>query len=144
MRTISGYILTTVLGWKIRGDFPDIKKGIVIYAPHTSYLDALYGKLYCNELNINHKFLSKKEFFYFPLDIGMKLFGSIPVRNVKNKNAIYQVIEMLNNSKELLVLISPEGTLAKVTRWNKGFYYMATKAHVPIIVGYIDYKKKGY
>ena len=29
-----------------------------------------------------------------------------------------------------------------MTNWNKGFYYMATKAKVPIVVGYLDYKKK--
>ena len=32
--------------------------------------------------------------------------------------------------------------MAKTTHWKKGFYYIATKANVPIIVGYIDYKKK--
>lgn len=142
MKTISGYFLTSILGWKIRGEFPDIKKGIVIYAPHTSYFDAFYGKLYFNELCIKHQFLSKKELFFFPMNIAMKLFGSMPVRSVKNKNAIYQVKEILNNSSELLIVISPEGTRAKVTHWNKGFYYMAKKAKVPIIVTSLDYRKK--
>ena len=27
-------------------------------------------------------------------------------------------------------------------KWNKGFFYMASKANVPIVVAYIDYKKK--
>ena len=142
MKTVSGYILTKILGWKIRGEFPDVKKCIVIYAPHTSYLDALYGKLYFIELGIKHKFLSKKELFFFPMNIGMNLFRSIPVRGVKNINAIYQVVEVLNKSDELLIIVSPEGTRAKVTRWNTGFYYMALKANVPVVVSFLDYKKK--
>jgi 1-acyl-sn-glycerol-3-phosphate acyltransferase len=52
------------------------------------------------------------------------------------------VIEMLDSSDELHIVISPEGTRAKVSHWNKGFFYMASKAQVPIVVGYIDYKKK--
>jgi 1-acyl-sn-glycerol-3-phosphate acyltransferase len=142
MTTISGYILTIALGWKIMGEFPDVKKSIVIFAPHTSYYDALYGKLYLNEIGIKHTFLSKKELFFFPMNIAMKLYGSIPVQGVNNRNTFYQVIEMFDSSDELHIVISPEGTRAKVTHWNKGFFYMASKANVPIIVGYIDYKKK--
>jgi len=64
MRTLSGYILTNILGWKIKGEFPVLKKSVVIFAPHTSYWDGFYGKLYLMQLGINYKFLSKKEFFY--------------------------------------------------------------------------------
>jgi 1-acyl-sn-glycerol-3-phosphate acyltransferase len=39
-------------------------------------------------------------------------------------------------------VLSPEGQLARITRWKKGYYYMAVKADVPIVVGYLDYKKK--
>ena len=141
MSTISGIILKEA-GWKINAKFLDIKKSITIFAPHTSYYDAVYGKLAINEIGMKHMFLSKKELFFFPMNIIMKLFGSIPVRGVKNSNAIYQVVDLLNNAKELHVVVSPEGTRSKVTKWNKGFYYMAKKAKVPIIVGYIDYKKK--
>jgi 1-acyl-sn-glycerol-3-phosphate acyltransferase len=142
MRTIPKYILTGVLGWKIKGEFPNVKKSIIIFAPHTSYYDALYGKLFLIVIGINHTFLSKKELFYFPMNILMKCFGSIPVRGVIGKNAIYQVSEMFEKSPSLHIILCPEGTLAKVTRWNMGFYYMAWKAKVPIVVGYIDYQKK--
>ncbi|MCX6286599.1 MAG: 1-acyl-sn-glycerol-3-phosphate acyltransferase [Bacteroidetes bacterium] len=142
MKIISKYILINLLGWKINGEFPDVKKSIVIFAPHTSYYDALYGKLFLNRTGINHIFLSKKELFVFPMNILMKWFGSIPVRGVVGKNAIYEVSEILEEAQSIHVVLSPEGTMSKVTKWNKGFYYMAWKANVPIVVGYIDYKKK--
>jgi len=139
---ISGYIFKYLIGWKVAGQFPEIKKSIVIYAPHTSYLDAFIGKLFLTELGIKYKFLSKKELFYFPMNILMNIFGSVPVRGVKSKNAIYHITKMLKNSDELHIIVSPEGTRAKVTKWNYGFYHIAVKANVPIIVGYLDYKKK--
>ena len=141
MKTISGKVLER-LGWNITGEFPEIKKSIIIFAPHTAHIDALYGKLGITELGIKYKFLSKKELFFFPMNLLMKKFGSIAVRGVKNQNAIYQVVEMLNNSDELHIVISPEGWIKKVSDWNKGFYYMAVKAQVPIIVASLDYKEK--
>ncbi|MCK5136888.1 MAG: glycerol acyltransferase [Bacteroidales bacterium] len=141
METIAGKVLDR-LGWKITGDFPDIKKSIIVFAPHTAHIDAFYGKLGITELGINYKFLSKKELFFFPMNLVMKKFGSIAVRGVKNQNAIYQVAELLNNSDELHIVISPEGWIKKVSDWNKGFYYMALKANVPIIVASLDYKVK--
>lgn len=141
MRTIAGKVLER-MGWKITGEFPDVKKSIIIFAPHTAHIDAFYGKLGITELGIKFKFLSKKELFFFPMNLLMKKFGSIAVRGVKNQNAIYQIADLLNRSDELHIVISPEGWIKKVDDWNKGFYYMAKKANVPIIVASLDYKRK--
>jgi 1-acyl-sn-glycerol-3-phosphate acyltransferase len=140
MKIIYRYILVNLLGWKIKGEFPNIKKSIIIFAPHTSYWDGLYGKLYLMQLGINYKFLSKKEFFKFPLNYFFKIYGSIPVS--KTKEYIDYVAELINNTSELHIVLSPEGQLAKTTRWKKGYYYMAIRANVPIVVGFIDYKRK--
>lgn len=140
MKTVSGFVLVNFLGWKIKGEFPNIKKSIIIFAPHTSYWDGLYGKLYLMQLGINYKFLSKKEFFKFPLNYFFKIYGSIPVS--KTKECIDYVVELINISHELHIVLSPEGQLAKTIRWKKGYYYMAVRANVPIVVGLIDYKKK--
>ena len=140
MKTVSGFVLVNFLGWKIKGEFPNIKKSIIIFAPHTSYWDGLYGKLHLMQLGINYKFLSKKEFFKFPLNYFFKIYGSIPVS--KTKEYIDYVAELINNSSELHIVLSPEGQLAKTTRWKKGYYYMAVRANVPIVVGFIDYKRK--
>ena len=140
MNAIAKFVLVNVFGWKIIGDFPDFKKSILIFAPHTSYYDGLFGKLYMMSLGVHYKFLSKKEFFRFPLKYFFKAYGSIPVD--ESRKYIDQIVELFHDSQELHILISPEGQLAKTNRWKKGFYYMATKAKVPIVVGYMDYTKK--
>lgn len=141
MRTISGKILKRQ-GWKISGDFGDVKKSVTIFAPHTAHVDFFYGKLGFTEIGVKFKFLSKKELFFFPMNLIMRRLGSIPVRGVKGKNAIFQVAEMLNNAEELHIVVSPEGWIKKVTKWNKGFFYIAQKAKVPIVVATLDYEKK--
>lgn len=140
MKLIARFILTRLFGWKIVGDFPDIPKSIIIFAPHTSYYDGLYGKLYMMTLGVRYKFLSKKEFFKFPLNLLFKAYGSISVD--KNYNYINRIIKLLDINRELHIILSPEGQLKKTERWKKGFYYMATGAIVPIVVGFIDYERK--
>ena len=70
----------------------------------------------------------------------MYTYGSIPVSS--DRNFILQISEIFNSHKKIHIVLSPEGTRKKVNKWKKGFYYMAVAAHVPIVVGYIDYKKK--
>ncbi len=140
MRRAAEIILVNILGWKIMGDFPKIKKSVLIFAPHTSYYDGLFGKLYMMRMGVRYKFLSKKEFFWFPLKYFFQIYGAIPVD--KSNKYINQIVDLFNNSSELHILISPEGQLARTDHWKKGFYYMATRAKVPIVVGYIDYAKK--
>ncbi|WP_167607907.1 1-acyl-sn-glycerol-3-phosphate acyltransferase [Maribellus sediminis] len=141
MRTLSGRILKKQ-GWKIVGDYGGLKKSVTIFAPHTAHIDYYYGKLGFTELGVNFRFLSKKELFFFPMNYVMRGLGSIPVRGVKGQNAIFQVVEMLNDSQELHIVVSPEGWIKRVAKWNKGFFYMAQKARVPIAVASMDYEKK--
>lgn len=140
MKIIARLVLVNVLRWKIVGDFPDFKKSVVTFAPHTSYYDGLFGKLYMMSLGVNHKFLSKKELFRFPLKYFFRAYGSIPIDG--SSRYINQIVELFHKNSELHILISPEGQLSKTDHWKKGFYYMASKAKVPIIVGYMDYEKK--
>ena len=139
MSIISENILHA-LGWKVTGIFPNIEKSVIIFAPHTSYWDAFYGKLILMQSDLNYKFLSKKEFFKFPLKYFFQFYGSIPVS--RNKEYVDEVVSLFEKSKSLHIVLSPEGQLPKTDHWKKGFYYMANRANVPIIVGYIDYKKK--
>jgi 1-acyl-sn-glycerol-3-phosphate acyltransferase len=46
------------------------------------------------------------------------------------------------NSKSFHLCITPEGTRSLNPEWKKGFYYIALKAKIPIILYGVDYKKK--
>ena len=133
-------ILMKIVGWKKVGEMPSLEKSVLIFAPHTTYWDGFYGKLFLMQLDMGYKFLSKKEFFRFPLNIFFTLDGSIPVS--KDKEFVEEVVELFKSKRILHIVLSPEGQMARTDHWKKGFYYMANKANVPIVVGYMDYKKK--
>lgn len=91
------------------------------------------------------KFIIKKEWVKGPLGYILKKLGAIPVdRNAKTKSLSFveQVLELFAQRDELVIMIAPEGTRKKVSKWRSGFYYMAINANVPILYGYLDYRKK--
>jgi 1-acyl-sn-glycerol-3-phosphate acyltransferase len=130
-------------GWTATGTIPkNIKKCIIIGAPHTSNWDFVYGVGSLNYYNIDIKYLAKKELFVFPFKKMFYALGGIPVDRSKSGSLVDQIIEMFNKSEELIVLIPPEGTRKKVRKWKTGFYRIALGAKVPIILGALDYKAK--
>ena len=131
-----------ILGWKIVGVVP-VKKCVITVAPHTSIADFILGRLaYCS-IDMDVKFLIKKEFFDIPILKSMLLkMGGLPVDRSRNNNTVTQVAAMFKKYDCLNIVIAPEGTRKRVNKWKKGFYYMAEMADVPIILGFLDFKKK--
>ena len=50
--------------------------------------------------------------------------------------------DLFENNNELILVITPEGTRSKSDRWRTGFYHIAKKANVPIVLSYLDYKNR--
>ena len=84
----------------------------------------------------------KKDWFFFPFNLLFKSMGGIPVNRDRRTSLTDQVVEMFQTNDRFQVAITPEGTRKRVDEWKKGFYYIALKAHVPILLAYIDYGKK--
>lgn len=53
-----------------------------------------------------------------------------------------QVIDLINANEYFVLAITPEGTRRNVVRWKTGFYFIALKAGIPLVLVSIDYKKK--
>lgn len=132
-------------GWKSTHAHPvDLKRFVLIIAPHTSMWDFVWGKLFVAALGYKVKFLIKKEVFWFPLGLLIRALGGLPVNRNRGNQMIHQVVEAFEKHEELVVVITPEGTRAATTHWKKGFYHIALKAGVPVAVGYLDYPTRTY
>ena len=133
------------IGWDTSQRFPyhHLKKYIVIVAPHTSNWDFVIGLAYRNSLDMNYvRFLGKAELFKAPLGWVFRAFGGIPVDRSANHNLVDTVAELFNKHQSFAIAIAPEGTRKKVEKLKTGFYYIAAKARVPIIMVGLDYKHK--
>jgi 1-acyl-sn-glycerol-3-phosphate acyltransferase len=121
---------------------PETKKCVFAFAPHTSWTDFVIGKLAFVAMGVKVVFLIKKEAFFFPLNYILYAVGGYPVDRKNAKRFTDSVANIIKKEKEIGLLIAPEGTRKYVTTWKKGFYYIATKAEVPIILCYIDYRSR--
>lgn len=130
-------------GWKLQGSLPpEIKKCVLIAAPHTSNWDFLYGSCAWILFDLKVKYLIKKEWFRFPFTGLMKSLGGIPVDRNKTTNLVEGIVELINREEKIIVLMTPEATRKKVDKWKTGFYYLAVKANIPIVLGKINFRNR--
>jgi len=135
-------------GWKVIGTVPpEIKKAVMIAAPHTSNLDFLYSRSAFYLLGLPVKFAIKKEFMDSILGPLLKSMGAIGIDRSKGSQGkrnsyVNQMAQYLKDHDHMFIMIAPDGTRKPVEKWKSGFHYIAREAGVPIICGYLDYKKK--
>ncbi len=142
MSKIAAFIFN-ILGWKILGNIPpELKKYVIIGAPHTSNWDFPIGRLYFYVFKIPVRFFIKKEWFFFPMNLLLHYLGGIPVNRGKNSNLTEQIVKSFEKHEKLAMLVTPEATRKYNPEWKKGFYYIALRANVPIVLGFVDYSTK--
>jgi 1-acyl-sn-glycerol-3-phosphate acyltransferase len=137
-------LYTRLEGWKAVNEFPNhLKKAVVIVGPHTTWKDFLIGIAFRSVLKIRHaKYLGKAELFKGPFGFLFRWLGGTGVDRFSKHGVVDQVVEKFNNTDNLFIALSPEGTRKKVDKLRTGFYYIAKKANVPIIMVGLDYSKK--
>ena len=86
--------------------------------------------------------IAKKELFFFPINIILKMLGGVPVDRSSKQNKVDQIADMFLEKDEFRVALSPEGTRQRVEKFKTGFYYIAKKANVPIIMFTLNFKSK--
>lgn len=136
------WLLYKKLGWTkcITVTHPD--KFIICLAPHTSNWDFIIGQLYAQAEGFKINFLMKREWFFWPLGVIFKSLGGIPVWRSKHTSMTDNLAETAKTRDSFKLCITPEGTRSPNTEWKKGFYFIALKAEIPILLYGVDYEKK--
>lgn len=140
-KAISRFILH-IIGWKVICTIPDLDKCVICVAPHTSNWDFILGKLAYLSIGRFAGFLIKKDWFFFPFNLIFKSMGGVPVDRKKKTDLVEQIALQYKKHRRFSVAITPEATRKRNPNWKMGFYYIALKAEVPIVLAYLDYKKK--
>jgi len=146
LRWLSKFIYFKILQWKIVGNtnmsIDTIKKAVIIAVPHTSWHDFYIGVLLRKTIGLKTNFIAKKELFIGPIGWYLKAIGGEPIDRKSNENTVESVTTLFNSRDEFRMTLAPEGTRKKVTEWKTGFYHIAKKANVPIIMFSLDFGKK--
>lgn len=142
VRQFCKWLLYKRLGWstEITVNHPD--KFIISLAPHTSNWDFIIGQLYMRAEGMKINFMMKKEWFFWPLGPIFRKMGGIPVWRTKHTSMTDNLAREAKKASSFRLCITPEGTRSRNTDWKKGFYFIALKADIPILLYGADYEKK--
>ncbi len=144
MKSLIGKLILWLGGrWKVVNNLPaDMKKAVLVAAPHTSNWDFVYGLAALWVLGSKMKYLIKKEVWIFPFSLFLKWSGGIPVDRSAPHELTRDLINMLERSDELFLLFPPEGTRSRVKKWKTGFYHVAMDTKLPIVMGFMDFSTR--
>lgn len=120
-------------GWRIEGAFPEDPKFLAIGAPHTSNFDFMVFLGVLGHFGKRARYIGKNSLFWGPLGWLMRKLGGIPVRRDRPEGLVEQTTAAFAAADEMILVVAPEGTRSKGTRWKSGFYRIASAARVPIV-----------
>lgn len=135
-------LILKIIGWKMEGTPPDAPKYVLIAAPHTSNWDLPVTMTLAFAFRVRLFWMGKKELFQFPFGWLYRWLSGIAIDRSKSQNMVEQIVRRFSQSERLVVVVPPEGTRGKVNYWKTGFYYIAHGAGVPIVLGFLDWKRK--
>ena len=137
-------LMFRLLGWRIEDQRPkDLDRYIVVVAPHTSNWDFLIGLFTRSIARMGDvRYLAKRELFRPPFGAVFRWLGGYPVDRSQKNQLVDQVADLFRTVPGFKIAITPEGTRKRVDTWRTGFYHIAVKAKVPIILAAMDYGRK--
>lgn len=141
-KSICNWLLYNRMGWTTEVTEEHPEKYIICLAPHTSNWDFILGLLYSRARGMQCNFMMKKEWFFWPLGPIFRRLGGIPVYRQKKTSMTDAMAEAAKSAPTFHLCITPEGTRSKTAEWKKGFYFIALKAGLPILLYGIDYEKR--
>ena len=136
------WLLYKKMGWTLDVSEGHPEKFIICLAPHTSNWDFILGQLYSGAEGLKSNFLMKKEWFFWPLGALFRSLGGIPVYRSKKTSMTDSLAEAARRADHFMLCITPEGTRKATTEWKKGFYFIAQKAEIPILLYGVDYEQR--
>lgn len=129
-------------GWEFEGNFPPTGKFILLCSPHTSNWDFVYLLAIMFMLRIKVSWFGKHTLFKKPFGGIMRWLGGIPIDRRNAHGVVDQIVDRFNEQDDLIIAITPPGTRKKTDTWKSGFYHIAHKAQIHVLLGYADYENK--
>lgn len=110
--------------------------------PHTSNWDFPLGVFVKVGYKLKLTFIAKASLFKPPHGWIFRALGGMPVDRTKSNNFVDFCVDTINAKDEISLAIAPEGTRKKVEKIKTGFYWIARKAQIPIILCKLDFENK--
>jgi len=130
--------------WRPDGERPTEPRFVLIAAPHTSNWDMPHMIAFAWYYGVEVRWLGKHQIFRWPFGGLMRALGGVPVIRERRTNMVDAMAKAVvdtevKGDRPLGLVIPAEGTRGYTDYWKSGFYHIARKAGVPIVLSYLDY-----
>ncbi|MFT5453251.1 MAG: 1-acyl-sn-glycerol-3-phosphate acyltransferase [Enterobacterales bacterium] len=130
-------------GWDLSTKpLPLIDKAIVIFAPHTSNWDFVTMVMAKFAMGVQVRYLGKHSLFYWPTGWFFRSLGGMPVVRHEHNNVVGNIVDLIESNEKIWLALAPEGTRSFTPYWKSGFYHIAERSNLPILMFYLDVKSK--
>ncbi len=141
LRRLAAFLLR-LGGWTVVGDVPDVKKAVIIFAPHTSNWDGFWAIVFVAYVGFEPHWFVKKSMFWFPLGNMLRAFGAVALNRDTPGSAVTEAVAAFDASESFYLGLAPEASRTRRSGWKSGFYRIAEAANVPIVLGFLDFNTK--
>ncbi|WP_018676776.1 1-acyl-sn-glycerol-3-phosphate acyltransferase [Riemerella columbina] len=143
MKKFFAKLILKIIGWKVvlDGDVNNLDRCILVVAPHTHNSEYMLGNLAYWSLDKPLKVIIKDAHTKAWYGGAIKAMGGIGIDR-SQKNDLVNFVTQQFEKENFSLVITPEGTRSWVPKWRKGFYHMALKAKVPIVMAAGDFGTK--
>lgn len=135
-------IVMRVAGWRAEGSLPADPRCVCIAAPHTTNWDGFWLVVIGWWFGVPLSWMLKHTWFRGPLKPFLEWTGAVPVDRRSPQGLVEQMVARFADGRPLLLAVPPEGTRKKRSHWKSGFYQIARAAGVPIVMGFLDYRRR--
>ena len=116
-----GRTVLRVLGWRVEGQIPDLKRLLVIGAPHTSNWDFVLAMATILGLNLRMRWLAKHTIFKRGVVWFMEWLGGIPTDRTQPQAIVERVARLARKGKGVVIGIRQRGPVKKRLNGRQAF-----------------------
>ncbi len=137
-----GKLFLGIFGWQSEGGRPVESKYVLIAAPHTSNWDLPFMMSLAWIYQMKVSWMGKHLLFKWPHGSFMRWLGGIPIHRESRSDRVQMMAAEFKQRDDFVLIVPAEGTRSYTANWKSGFYHIARQAEVPIVMGYLDFKRK--
>jgi 1-acyl-sn-glycerol-3-phosphate acyltransferase len=128
--------------WQPEGERPAAAHFVLIAAPHTSNWDLVYLLVLAEVYDLRISWMGKHQIFRPPFGGLFRALGGIEVRRHERADRVGAMAREFGERERFALVVPAEATRSWSPHWKSGFYHIARRASVPIVMGYLDYARR--
>jgi 1-acyl-sn-glycerol-3-phosphate acyltransferase len=129
-------------GWAPEGERPVAERFVLIAAPHTSNWDLVYLLALAEVYELRVSWMGKHTLFRPPFGALFRALGGIAIRRHERADRVAAMAQEFAERERFALVVPSEATRGWAPYWKSGFYHIARRAEVPIVMGFLDYRRR--